>query len=153
RADLNRQYPDQLPVDKNANRLDQARANMKQLELQLSDSIASRDSLQQQLATVPAMLSVDRGPQVIVDASQGAAAAPKTLEQARRQLATLRLKYTDEYPDVIAARRQVAELEAEARRPAPESGPGAKGQIANTVYDQLKLRLADAEGVVASVQR
>jgi polysaccharide chain length determinant protein (PEP-CTERM system associated) len=150
RAELIRQYPDQLPVDKNGNRLDQAKTNITQLELQLSDATANRDSLQKQLTSVPSMLSVDRGPQVFVDASQGAAATPKTLDQARRNLASLRLKYTDEYPDVVAARRQVAQLEAEARTPEQAAG---KGQIANTVYDQLKLRLADAEGVVASVQR
>src|SRR5204863_6124119 len=39
RAELNRQYPDQLPIDKNVTRLEQARAGMKQLELQLSDAI------------------------------------------------------------------------------------------------------------------
>ena len=156
RADLNRQYPDQLPLDKNVNRLEQARTGVTQLELQLSDAIATRDSLQKQLASVPPMLSVDRGPQVFVDASQGnAASAPKNLEQARQNLALLRLKYTEEHPDVIAARRQVAQLEADARNP---TGSGAeraagKGQIANAVYDQLKLRLADAEGVVASVER
>jgi polysaccharide chain length determinant protein (PEP-CTERM system associated) len=153
RAELNRQYPDQLPVDKNANRLEQARSVIKQLELQLSDAIANRDSLQKQLASVPTMLSVDRGPSIIVDASQGAAAAaPKTLDQARRNLAALRLKYTDEYPDVIAARRQVVQLEAEVKAP-EQATTGGKGQIANTVYDQLKLRLADAESVVASVDR
>jgi polysaccharide chain length determinant protein (PEP-CTERM system associated) len=150
RADLNRQYPDQLPVDKNVNRLEQARAGIKQLELQSSDAIANRDSLQKQLASVPPMLSVDRGPQVLVDASQGTAATPKTLDQARRNLALLRLKYTEEHPDLIAARRQVAQLETEARTPEQAAG---KGQIANVVYDQLKLRLADAEGVVASIQR
>ena len=150
RAELIRQYPDQLPADKNGNQLDQAQANATQLALQLSDAIANRDSLQKQLASVPPMLSVDRGPQVLVDASQGAASTPKTLDQARRNLASLRLKYTEEYPDVIAARRQVAQLETEARTPEQAA---SKGQIANTVYDQLKLRLADAEGVVASVQR
>lgn len=151
RAELNRQYPDQLPVDKNANRLEQARTAIKQLELQSSDAIANRDSLQKQLAMVPTMLSVDRGPQIVVDASQGTvAAAPKTLDQARRNLAALRLRYTDEYPDVIAARRQVAQLEADVK--APEQA-GGKGQIANTVYDQLKLKLADAESLVASVDR
>src|SRR5439155_16335212 len=117
RAELIRQYPDQLPVDKNGNRLDQAQANATQLALHLSDAIANRDSLQKQLASVPPMLSVDRGPQVLVDASQGAASTPKTLDQARRNLASLRLKYTEEYPDVIAARRQVAQLETEARTP------------------------------------
>jgi len=150
RADLTRQFPDQLPVDKNSNRLEEARTNLKQLELQLSDGIANRDSLQKQLASVPPMLSVDRGPQVFVNAAQGAASAPKTLEEARRNLAALRLKYTDQHPDIIAARRQVAQLESEVRSP---EQAGGKGQISNTVYDQLKLRLADAESLVASVER
>jgi polysaccharide chain length determinant protein (PEP-CTERM system associated) len=158
RAELNRKYPEQLPVDKNGNRLDQAKAAITQLDLQLSDATANRDSLQKQLAAVQPMLTVDRGPQVLVDATQGGGSTPKTLEQARRYLESLRVRYTDEHPDVIAARRQLAQLESEARNPTGPTGGdpdrvGAKGQIANTVYDQLKLKLADAESVVASVQR
>jgi polysaccharide chain length determinant protein (PEP-CTERM system associated) len=155
RADFSRQYPDAFPADK-PGKVEQAQTVVTQLELQLSDAVANRDSLQKQLALVPPMLSVDRGPQVVVDASQGnATSAPKNLEQARQNLALLRLKYTEQYPDVVAARRQVAQLEADAHNPiagGAERGAG-KGQIANVVYDQLKLRLADAEGVVASIQR
>jgi polysaccharide chain length determinant protein (PEP-CTERM system associated) len=155
RANFIRQYPDSLPLDRGG-KLEQVKTSVTQLELQLSDVVAARDSVRQQLASVPPMLSVDRGPQVFVDASQGnAASAPKNLEQARQNLALLRLKYTDQHPDVIAARRQVAQLAADARNP---TGSGAaraagKGQIANAVYDQLKLKLADAESVVASVER
>jgi polysaccharide chain length determinant protein (PEP-CTERM system associated) len=153
RADFSRQYPDLLPL---SGKVEQAKTSVTQLELQLADAVATRDSLQKQLAGVPPMLSVDRGPQVFVDASQGSAAsAPKNVEQARQNLALLRLKYTEQHPDVVAARRQVAQLEADARNP---TGGGAdraagKGQIANAVYDQLKLKLADAEGVVASIER
>jgi polysaccharide chain length determinant protein (PEP-CTERM system associated) len=154
RAEFIRQYPDLLPMDKGG-RVEQVKTSVAQLELQLSDAIAIRDSVQKRLVSVQPMLSVDRGPQVFVDASQGVASTPKNVEEARRALATLRLKYTDEYPDVIAARRQVAQLEAEARNP---TGAGlgqaaAKAQIANAVYDQLQLKLADAEGVIVSIQR
>jgi polysaccharide chain length determinant protein (PEP-CTERM system associated) len=103
------------------------------------------------------VLTVDNAPQVLVDASQRPTGDVKTVEQARQHLQTLRLQYTDQHPDVIAARRQLAQLEADvAQNKGHGDGKGAgavKGQIPNTVYDQLKLKLSDAETMIPSLER
>jgi len=157
RAELNRKHPDLLPIDNaNGSRLDQAKAAVNQLQFQLMDVTASRDALQKQLASVPPMLSVDRAPQVIVDASADRSSVAARLNDARKRVETLRSEYTEAYPDMIAARRELAQLEEEAKNPGASGARNAgefKTQIANAVYDQIKVKLADNEGVIAGIER
>ncbi len=167
RAELAEKYPDivqnkspNAPAgDDNGNRLDQARAAVVRLKLELEDAQTKRDSLQKELAAVPAMLSVDRTPQVIVTGQRPLSAVEERLQEIHRNLDGLLLKYTDNHPDVKAARQAIAQLQAEA---AKSSGGGTaqaaanattKGEITNTVYDQIKVKLVDAESIVAAVQR
>src|SRR5215469_4162865 len=141
RADLADKYPDivrnRSPAapggDDNGNRREQARATVGQLKLDLADAVSKRDAIQKELASVPATLSVDHGPLVIV----GGHLSPldERLQELRRNLDGLLLKYTEEHPDVKAARHSIAQIEAEAKN-SPGGGSGAsgignKGQIAN----------------------
>ncbi len=165
RADLARQYPD-IVTDRNpdapadagntGSRLDQARAAVSKAKDDLADLITKRDSLSKQLAPIPSMLTVDRAPQVVVTGGQLSPDAER-LQHLRAQLDSLRLKYTDQHPDVIATRAAIAETEAEMKHPGSGSGAAGDrsntGQIANAVYDQIKVRLVEAEGDVASAQR
>jgi polysaccharide chain length determinant protein (PEP-CTERM system associated) len=155
RAELNRQYPELLPVDTNGSRFDRANNDVAVLRLQLSDAIANRDSLQKQLASVPPMLTVARPPPVVVDAAGRANSPAALLDQAEKHLAALRLKYTEDYPDIVAARREVAQLKEEAKKPSRSAGHGGetKTEIANRVYDQLKVKAVDTESAVDSIQR
>jgi polysaccharide chain length determinant protein (PEP-CTERM system associated) len=163
RGDLARQYPDLIsdtlpdsgtPQIDRGSRLSQARAAVLQAKDELADAVTKRNALQKAIASVPPMLDVDRAPQVIVTGGQSASPEEARLEELHRNLDTLRLKYTDKYPDVIATREEIAQLEAEVKH----SGPGGaradnKTQIANQVYDRLKVELVDAEGAVATAQR
>ncbi len=162
RAELARQYPDIVsaagPGEGNGDshsRLEQAQVAVARDKDLLDDAITKRDSLQKELASVPAMLSVEHAPQVIVAGGRMLSPDEQRLEQMRSNLDTLRLKYTDQHPDVIAARAEITEFEQEMKRGgggAASSGP-AKTQIPNTVYDQLKIKLVDAEGQVATARR
>jgi polysaccharide chain length determinant protein (PEP-CTERM system associated) len=103
------------------------------------------------------MLSVDRAPQVVVN---GIRLSPldERLQELRRNLDNLRLKYTEDHPDVKAARSEIAQLQAEGARSADgaagKSGDAAaKAEITNPVYEQVKVRLVDAEAAVAAAQR
>jgi polysaccharide chain length determinant protein (PEP-CTERM system associated) len=101
------------------------------------------------------MLSVERAPQVVVT---GGRLSPidERLQEVRRNLDSMLLKYTDDHPDVKAARKQIAQIEAEGAKASAGAGkPGGatKGEVANSVYEQIKVRLVDAEAVVAAVQR
>jgi polysaccharide chain length determinant protein (PEP-CTERM system associated) len=162
RAQLAQQYPDIVsnrPPDAGAggdespSRLDQARAAVSRLKLDLADAETKRDALQKELAAVPATLSVERAPQVIVT---GGRLTPidERLQEVRRNLDSLLLKYTENHPDVKSAREAIAQLEAERRKSsgAPDAA-AKKGEIANPVYEQIKVRVVDAEAAVAGVQR
>ena len=164
RADLADKYPDIVRNrspdapggDDGGNRLEQARATAAQLKLELADAVSKRDTIQKELASVPATLSVDQGLQVIVTGGH-LTPVEERLQEIRVKLDGLLLKYTEEHPDVKAARQAVAQLQAEATK-APGGGAGQgnaanKGQIPNGAYDQIKVRLVDAEAVVNAVQR
>ncbi len=164
RAELTQQYPDIVSNrppdsgtggDESLSRLDQTRAAVARLKLDLADAVTKRDAMQKELAAVPAMLSVERAPQIIVT---GGRLSPidERLQDLRRNLDTMLLKYTEDHPDVKAARKQIAQLEAEAAKAsggAGKSGGATKGEVANSVYDQIKVRLVDAEAAVAAEQR
>jgi polysaccharide chain length determinant protein (PEP-CTERM system associated) len=164
RSDLAQKYPDIIsnrPPDSGADgdgslsRLDQARAAVNHLKTDLADTLTKRDALQKELAAVPPTLSVERGPQVVVNGRL--APLDERLQEIRRNLDSLLLKYTDDHPDVKAARKQIAQLEAEGAKSSGGAGkPGSgtnKGEIANSVYEQIKVRLVDTEAVLAAVQR
>ena len=130
RSDLAQKYPDIVsnrPPDAGADgdgslsRLDQARAAVNRLKLELADTVTKRDALQKELAAVPPTLSVERGPQIVVNGRL--APIDERLQEIRRNLDSLLLKYTEDHPDVKAARKQIAQLEAEG---AKSSGGGGK---------------------------
>jgi len=165
RAELAQQYPDIVTNrapdaatsgDESLSRLDQARAAVARLKLDLADAVTKRDSMQKELAAVPPTLSVERTPQVIVTGGR-LSPVDERLQEIRRNLDSLLLKYTEDHPDVKAARKQIAQIEAEAARSSGgggKSGSAAtKGEIPNSVYEQIKVRLVDAEAAVAAVQR
>jgi polysaccharide chain length determinant protein (PEP-CTERM system associated) len=161
RGNLARQYPDivsdSLPGSGSAsvgqsNGLDQARAAVAQASDALADAVTRRDSLKAALASVPPILDVDRPPQVVI-AGAAVNSDQARLEELRRNLDTLRLKYTDQYPDVIATRQEIAQLESEMKRTGPSGAVSDKTQIPNTVYDRLKVELVDADGTVATARR
>ena len=164
RSELAQKYPDIVSNrapdsaadgDGSLSRLDQARAVVHRLQLELADTVTKRDALQNQLAAVPAMLSVDRAPQVIVN---GGRLSPieERQQELRRNLDSMLLKYTEDHPDVKATRKQLAQLEADAAKASSgsgKSGGGTKGEVANAVYEQIKVRLVDTEAALAAVQR
>ena len=155
-AEARQKYIDLLPgLDGSVSRLDAGRNAVTKLKLDVADARARRDSLLQELESVPKFLSVDSaGPQVII-AGKATGTAGR-LEESRAKLEELRLRFTDQHPDVIALQRQIAELEArgtkEAANPGDRSG-GRKMQIASTVYDQVKVRVVEAETALASAER
>jgi polysaccharide chain length determinant protein (PEP-CTERM system associated) len=163
RSDLAEKYPDivrnRTPDapggDDNGNRLEQARGTVTQLKLELGDVTSKRDAIQKELAAVPTTLTVDHGPQIIVNGGQ-LTPIDARLQELRRNLDGLLLKYTEEHPDVKAARQAITQLQAEATKSSSGGAAGNaanKGQIANGAYDQIKVKLVEAEADVAAVQR
>ena len=167
RAEFHEKYLDLLPgINGAVSRLDAGRAAVAKLQLDIQDLRSKRDSLQHELDGVPKFLSIDAaGPQVII-AGQPVGVRAR-LDAARAKLEELQTQFTDQYPDVIALKQQIAQLEARAAKEvtdakdpkgaaSPDPGVGGqarKSDIANPVYEQIKIRLVEAETALASGER
>jgi polysaccharide chain length determinant protein (PEP-CTERM system associated) len=178
RAAFRVKYVDLLPSDSTGvSRLEAARNQMQALEGQLKDLLTKRDIMRREMAATPAQLALDLEPA----AASGGTAAARTssggptvspeLAQAEERLATLRLKYTEQYPDVVAARNLVEALKsgaigttasaasparAAAAAPADSQAAMARARsrsMPNPIYEQMRMQLFDQEATIASLER
>jgi polysaccharide chain length determinant protein (PEP-CTERM system associated) len=108
----------------------------------------SRDALRHELA--------GEDPHLPADASNGVAAPPSEIDTRiaaqKRELDELLRKYTDQHPDVIAARNAIRQLEAQKAAERAARADGHAGAAATSpIYQQLRVQLAQAEASVASL--
>lgn len=163
RAAFREKYAEILPdISNGGSRLDAARMAVRQAQLQLDDAKAKRDALRKEITSVPQLLNVDQAASVVIADGRPAPTSPRArLAEAQQQLDALLLQDTEQHPDVIAARHRIAALKAEieAEDKASKSGQSSGSNdarhatVSNPVYEQLKLRLADADGTVASLEQ
>ncbi|MDP9124877.1 MAG: chain length-determining protein [Pseudomonadota bacterium] len=122
------------------------------LRVDLSAAEQSRDTYRRELTS--------ENPQLPLDLASFGAAAPGSMtariDEQRKTLDELLRRYTDEHPDVVNARRVLAQLEAEAQRRKVEeqalarSGHGSSAAT-SPVYQKLRISIAEAEALVASL--
>ena len=160
RADFRTKYLDVLPADLNPDRpytsaTEAARNNVRDIDGRLQDAVIKRDTLRQELANAPAML-------VAEDNTRLQGQIRTKLQEAEEQLRMLQLKDTEQHPDVIAQKKMIEALKRSREGAAPANGaPGkadgaasaGKRSVSNPVYEQLKVRLVEADTAVASLQR
>lgn len=203
RADFRAKYIDLLPMgDTGASRLDQAQGSLRQLQGQLADQVAKRELLNRELVSTSPLIVTEMEllPQAGTPAAQAAqamamAGAPRDprVEAAQNELNELRLRYTENHPDVVSARRRFEAIKLQAEQAAVAAKAAAEQAIAarntaiaqaaeakaaadaksetgkpaeikplagrptrslpNPIFEQLKVRLYEAESVIASLQR
>ena len=147
RAAFLAKYIQLLPgADGSVSQFDAARATVRQLEGQLADAKAKSALLQSQLAQTPPMVDTAQG-------GGGSSANTEALTAAEQNLTELRQRYTDAYPGVIAARKLVAALSAQAAGKGTVAMPVVRESLPNPVYDDLKLQLIDATTSALSLER
>jgi polysaccharide chain length determinant protein (PEP-CTERM system associated) len=124
-----------------------------QIRQQYEDGVATRNAIAAQMAHVPQLLSVT-APPAVSSSGQIVVASPETrLAQAKRNLADLRLVYTDKHPNVIEAQRSVTELQADVDAEKKTGGTNeGKTQISNPAYEQLRLKLVDSEAILPTLK-
>ena len=155
RADFRARYIEVLPADNSPNvpALDGARNQVDALDGRLQDALSARAALKKEVDGTPPMLVTEAG---------GVAGGPggrTKLQEAEDKLRVLLLQDTDQHPDVIAQRKLIESLRhAPADRAATASGSrtptySAGRSVPNAVYDQLKVKLVDADATVVSLQR
>lgn len=149
RAEFHAKYLDVLPQDGGLSRLEGANGAVKALQGQLVDATGARANLTKELAATPPMLVVE--PEAL-----GGAGGLTRIQQAELQLQELRLRLTDKHPDVIAQREMIAALKSGSlgSLPAAPGAPAARARsVPNPLYEQIKTRMVDTDGQIASLQR
>ena len=159
RAEFRTKYLDLLPSDANggASRLETARSQVATLKGQVEDLTAKRDAIKAELAATPAMLD----PETVANTQSRGGGVNPEIQRAEATLTELRLRYTEQHPDVVAARNRVAALRANPPPVAAPAAPGAGAQdprgraqgMQNPVYQTIKAQLFDTELQLASLQR
>jgi polysaccharide chain length determinant protein (PEP-CTERM system associated) len=162
RADFRARYIEILPADNNPNvpALEGARNQALALEGRLQDALISREALKQEVENTPPMLVVESG------GPNGGPAVRTRLQEAEDQLRLMLLKDTEKHPDVVAQRKLVESLRNAPKDMPTPAGVGTKAtsgrdaaanvikrSVPNPVYDQLKVKLIDADSSVISLQR
>jgi polysaccharide chain length determinant protein (PEP-CTERM system associated) len=140
------------------NALSQARLELRQAEY-------ARDSLRKQLNEESATLATGEVLATPDNPNPISRAKPteidERLEASRKRLDELRSRFTDEHPDVIGIRRVIAQIEEqkagekkveEARPPAAKAQAARAASVANPVFQQIKLSLAETEAQVAALR-
>lgn len=123
------------------------------LRIELRAAEQARDSLRRELSGEGAQSSTE-----VLSAAAALAVNEinARIEVQRKQLDELLRRYTDQHPDVLAARRLITQLEQQRENElAVRTRAGtARERVStnNPVYQQIKIQQADAESKVAALQ-
>jgi polysaccharide chain length determinant protein (PEP-CTERM system associated) len=121
--------------------------------LELTMAEQKRDELQRQLAGEQPLMGVATG------TSGGGADTASQIRETQARLDELLLRFTDQHPDVIAARRALEDLkkrqkaEIDAVRRGDQAAIAATGLAANPVYQGMKLQLSQIDVDVAAARQ
>ena len=141
RAAFRSKYAGVLPLDGTpGGGVEAARDALARVEIQLQDAKALEAQLKQRMEGMPPVLAGADVP--------GGGATP--LAQAEARLSELRALFTDRYPGVIEQEALVRRLRQSGGGGSAVAG-GARGGVPNPVYDQLAVRMVDAQSSVASL--
>jgi polysaccharide chain length determinant protein (PEP-CTERM system associated) len=122
------------------------------VSLDLSEARIRAENLRAQLDATPETRDL-RG-LAAAGAVPESAQIQRQLQEARRQLDGLLLRYTEQHPDVLAARRLVSTLQTQARNGGAEPAQRQTfTQVPNLIHEQLRLRLVDEDSRQSALQR
>ncbi len=137
--------------------LDTLHAKIVTLQTHLQDLQLEAKALGQELAGTKPML--------VAEDLAGGPGGLSPLAQAEERLRMMQLQYTDDYPGVVALKKQIAAMKSGALSPggASAAGGGAgKGKaelkagtrsVPNPVYDQIKVKLVLVNGQISATER
>jgi polysaccharide chain length determinant protein (PEP-CTERM system associated) len=155
RADFRSQHLDVLSGASSSGAIDGLRGRLEQMKSDLQDQSARRDELQKDIdAMVPSAAATATTGGI----GMNTGAAEARYAELQHQLYDLRTRDTEQHPDVIALKAQIGELSAQiaAEHGLHATGEGStvrRGSVSAVVYDQVRIRLLDANAQVASLQR
>ena len=131
--------------------LSQAMDDLNKTRLELREAQQARDAIKRQITGDEPVLLVDQG-------ENGSASSivnvelDSRIQALNKNLDALRLNYTELHPDIIAAKRLIAQLEERKIEEAKLTRNGSDpGKNYSPMLQQLNVALADAEADVASM--
>jgi polysaccharide biosynthesis transport protein len=135
--------------------------HMGRLPSQLETNVATMQMLQREMQTVEESLMFAREKQEALArnlgraAPAGAAASPEATELADldRQLATLRIRYTDDHPDVESLRSRITRLRARLADLRPDEAAAGRAAAAEAATEVSREQLERAGVEVASLEK
>ena len=120
---------------------------LSQARLELREAEQARDALQREISGIPAGAKMD---------SQAALPPSETelrIQSLNKNLDGLRLQYTEIHPDIVSAKRLIAQLESAKRDEDANRKAGAGSTSGySPMLQQMKMSLATAEARVASMR-
>lgn len=156
-------------------RVEAASLDVKRQESELADLLATRERMREQLESIPQFIPVDSQPQVVINNDpvlSSEDALRRRIQEVERNLDSLLSLYTEQHPDVKAARRTLDKLKAQlegmdqivvaatdsdASQNAGDPNLNSRGEpkslIPNQVFETLKLRLLDIDAFISSKER
>jgi polysaccharide chain length determinant protein (PEP-CTERM system associated) len=167
-----------MPNDKQDyyGRLAESVEKLKQARLELREAENARDALKAQLVGEdPVLLPEDEGTPATGEKKDFRDVNPQLqtrIEELEKNLDQLRLKYTEQHPDVVGTKRILTQLEEQKEKELNElkvqeeidqakraqtakvdkGALARRTQNANPVFQQLKVQLSTAEAAVASIK-
>lgn len=159
-ADFKGKNAGYLPGENNyATKLESAREDLTKTQADIQDTLQQREALQQQLASVPQTVeTVSSGPGAFgagpAVGGGGSFAVDPNLRvmQLEQHLDDLRQTYTDQYPDVVRLKKELAQAKRAAQAAANGPPTGARVMEPNPVYEQLTLQLVALNTTLAKLQ-
>ncbi len=136
RTEFIARYQDLLALNGSTSRLDVVRTRIQAIRGELSDAISRRTLLLQQIAALPAV------------AAPAAAGTVASTAEAERRLIVLRQRYTEQHPEVAAARAALS-----AARAVGDTERAAGTPRTDPMREQLMVRIVDTDSQIASLER
>ena len=149
RAAFEQKYLGMMPGSGSiSQRVEQARSELEQVSTDLMAAQGSLSALNGQLGSTPATVSMP-----------GVGGGGGAVGGARGRIATLEGQiadgqargWTDDYPDIVSARAQIARLRGQAAREPAGGGGGAATTSANPMYVTLRSMLAEKQASVTAL--
>ena len=144
-SDFKRENAENLPDENGGfyDRFSRAEDQLRRAGIAQQEAINRRDNLRIQLANEPA-----------VTIPQGARLHPLDgrIDIATSQLQSLRLRYTDQHPEIAQLQLDLESLQRQKASTPFDTVGGANPGITSTAYQEIKGMLAEAEASVAETQ-
>lgn len=115
--------------------------------LELHEAEQSRDAIKSQISGDEPVLGMEaRAADIVNPEIDG------RIEALNKQLDLLRMQYTEQHPDIIAARRLITQLEERKLQESRERGAGDPGKYFSPMLQQLKVAQTEADARVAAMR-